>query len=312
MADSLFALADLLKINDTSLAPIDVTDLRNEAPLMSALRYVPATHGTLHNYTKETGAPTVGFRAINAGIFLSKSTDTEVSVTLKVLEFSSQIDKAQADAYVRGGPTALVAREASRHLRAAMFAYEQQLLNGVIEGDSAGFQGLADVLTHSVSTVVDATGTTANTGSSVYALRIGESDVVGVLGNNGVFTLGETTTIKALDGSGKQYPAYYTPGSGHVGLQIGSAYSAGRICNLTADNGKGLTDALIAQLLSTFPASRQPNLLVMNRRSIYQLQKSRTATNSTGAPAPFPTESFGIPILQTDAISNTEALISGT
>ena len=79
---------------------------------------------------------------------------------------------------------------------------------------------------------------------------------------------------------------------------------------LTADTGKGLTDLLIADLLSRFPASRPPTELVMNRRSLMQLQKSRTATNATGAPAPIPTESFGVPIIVTDQISSTEALVS--
>jgi hypothetical protein len=46
----------------------------------------------------------------------------------------------------------------------------------------------------------------------------------------------------------------------------------------------------------------------MNRRSLRQLQQSRTATNSTGAPAPFPTEAFGVPIVVTDALLSTEAL----
>jgi hypothetical protein len=53
-----------------------------------------------------------------------------------------------------------------------------------------------------------------------------------------------------------------------------------------------------------------PTILVMNRRSLKQLQESRTATNATGAPAPFPSEAFGVPILVTDAITNTEALLT--
>ena len=71
-----------------------------------------------------------------------------------------------------------------------------------------------------------------------------------------------------------------------------------------------MTDALLAQLIEKFPAGRGPNYLVMNRRSLRQLQASRTATNPTGAPAPFPSEAFGIPIVVTDAISSTEALLS--
>ena len=49
---------------------------------------------------------------------------------------------------------------------------------------------------------------------------------------------------------------------------------------------------------------------VMNRRSLRQLQNSRTATNPTGAPAPIPDSAFGVPIIVTDAIVSTEALLT--
>ncbi len=80
------------------------------------------------------------------------------------------------------------------------------------------------------------------------------------------------------------------------------------VANLTEGSGKVLTYDLIADLLSQFPSGRQPSILCMSRRSLKQLQVSRTATNATGAPAPFPTEAFGVPIIVTDALTNTEAL----
>ncbi|MBA7711875.1 hypothetical protein ES703_120842 [subsurface metagenome] len=46
----------------------------------------------------------------------------------------------------------------------------------------------------------------------------------------------------------------------------------------------------------------------MTARSLGQLQDSRTATNPTGAPAPFPESAFNVPIFDTTAITNTEAL----
>ena len=89
---------------------------------------------------------------------------------------------------------------------------------------------------------------------------------------------------------------------------MGGAYSVGRIANLTADAGKGLTDDLISDLLSQFPAGMVPTLLVCSRRSLKQLQQSRTATNQTGAPEPFPSDAFGVPLITTDAIIDTEPL----
>lgn len=312
MADDLFALADLLKINDTSLADIEVTDLLNDAPFMSqALMYTPATHGTVHKYTKESAAPVVGFRAANAGRDLDSSEDTAVTATLQILDWSFLADKALADAYVRGGAEGWIAREGRRHLRAALFAYETQLFRGTVGGDASGFAGFADVLDDSDdSMVINAAGTTADTASSVWLVRVNEEDVTGVLGMDGVFDMGESTVIDATDATGKHYPAYYTPGTGYTGVQVGSAYSFARICNLTEDSGKGLTDALVYKALELFPSAKQPTHIVMNRRSRRQLQSSRTATNATGAPAPLPKEVENIPIVVTDAIVSAEPLLT--
>jgi hypothetical protein len=162
--------------------------------------------------------------------------------------------------------------------------------------------------------VVNAAGTTADTASSVWAVRLAVDGVCGVYkGDSAAFQLGDTVTIQSVVNPGtdnKTFPAYYTPGTTWLGLQVGSQYDIGRICNLTADSGKGLTDSLVAQLLDKFPVGFGPTHLLMSRRSLMQLQKSRTATNPTGAPAPFPQESFGYPIIVTDAISDTEELVS--
>jgi hypothetical protein len=95
-----------------------------------------------------------------------------------------------------------------------------------------------------------------------------------------------------------------------MGCVTGGAYTIGRICNLTADSGKGLTDALLSTMYSKFPVDRKPNMIAMNRRSLRQLQQSRTATNATGAPAPFPQNWEGIPIITVETLTETETLLS--
>jgi hypothetical protein len=108
---------------------------------------------------------------------------------------------------------------------------------------------------------------------------------------------------KTGSGSGV-FPAYYVPVTGYGGFQAGSAYSVGRICNIET----ALDPDDLANGLSLFPASRQPNVIVMNRKAMKLLRNSLTATSPTGAPAPFPAEMFGIPIVVTDAVVSTEAV----
>ena len=312
MADDLFALADLLVINDMSIADLEVTDILDDAPLLNLLAADIASNGTLHKYTKETGAPVVGFRAANDGRDLDSSIDTLVTVTLQILDASFLVDAALASAYQRGGAAGLVSREAKRHLRAAMFHAEKQIINGVIN-DSAGFVGLRAATTIDAladTMVVNAGGDTADTCSSVYLLRSTPegNDVTVIAGQGGQIEIGETVSQLATGANSKPYPALWTPMHAYLGLQIGSAQSVGRICNLDFDHT--LTDDMIYQAIAKFPAGRLPTHIAMNRNSLEKLRDSRTATNATGAPAPRPTDVEGIPIVVTDAILNTEAVVA--
>jgi hypothetical protein len=99
-------------------------------------------------------------------------------------------------------------------------------------------------------------------------------------------------------------------------MQIGNENCARRIYNLTADSGKGLTDALLAQLLATFPVGQRPDAIFASRRSVSQLQASRsvvlygagTTRPNQAAVAPYPTEFEGIQIIPTDSILNTDVI----
>lgn len=322
MADDLHAIADLIA-DAFDLADIEVSDLLRTSPFLQALRMEPSSNGTTHKYTKETGAPVVGFRAPNAGRDLDSSEDTLVSLDLKVLDFSWACDVAVANAW-RKGKADYIAREGKRHLAAALMAFERQLINGTLGasdsggaiGSAAGFTGFrnaagCDAVADTM--VVNAAGAVADTISSVWAVRLADDGVCGVYkGDSSAFELLDTNIVPYVVNPGtdnKTFPAYYTGASTWLGMQVGGAYDIGRIANLTASSAP-LTDDLIAALLAKFPIGRKPTHLLMSRRSQRQLQDSRTATTTTGAPAPFPQESFGVPIIVTDAISDTEEILA--
>lgn len=311
MADSFQTLAHLVTINDRNALDDGISDLLDDAPLLSLMAGIEASNGTDHKFLKETTGPTVGFRSVNDGRDNSKSVDTLVTIATKILDATFAADVALADNY-KDGVEAYLDREGLRHLKAAFFKMEQQILGGTVDADSAGFTGLADsadMNALSDDQVVDAGGTTASTGSSCWLIRTRDDAVAAVMGNGGDISM-KDATIQRIDGATGTFSAYYTPIVGYSGLQLGSKFDAARICNLTADSGKGLTDDLISEAVVKFKASRRPNLCIMSRRSALQLQKSRTATNTTGAPAPFATDSFTVPIVVTDGQVDTEELLT--
>lgn len=315
MADDLHVIADLLS-DAFDVAQIEVSDLLKASPFVRLLKMEESSNGVVHKYVKETGAPVVGFRDVNAGRDLDSSDETGVSIDLKALDWTFQCDVLLANGY-RRGKEAYLAKEGLRHIAATLLKFEKQVINGTAGvGDAAGFTGFRQATTVDAladAMVVNAGGTTAATASSVWGVRIAENGVCGVYKGPNGFEMEETVIQQRVVNPGtdnKTLPTYYTPGFAWLGVQVGSAYDIGRIANLTGDSGKGLNDALIYDLLSKYPVGNLPTHLLMSRRSLKQLRASRTATNATGAPAPIPTEVEGIPIVVTDAIADTEALLT--
>ncbi|QDT39731.1 major capsid protein [Stratiformator vulcanicus] len=246
--------------------------------------------------------PSVSFRDANDG------TDTVVGeyenrlVETFILNPRWQCDKAVADSS-EDGPEAYIAEEATVMSNAAFERIATQMYYG---DDPKGFPKLSDSILDSMT--IDAGGTTAGTGSSVYALTFGQQGVQWVMGRGGSITINDVWTETITGQNNKPLTGYVQDMLARIGLQVGNLNGAGRIKDLTEDVGKGLTDDLLADLLGKFRVGYRPDVLLMSRRSLTQLQKSRTATTVTGAPAPTPTEYQGVPIVATDSLLDTESL----
>jgi len=304
-------LSELITINDQNLSDVEgISDLLQGAQIMNALVGDTSSNGTQHKYLKQTAAATVGFREINNGLIHGHSEDTPVSVDLKFLDASFHVDSAYADEF-KMGRDAWLAREANRAIAQAFTVAEAQIINGVANL-ADGFTGLVDAATINAladPTVIAGGGTTDL--SSVYLIRSTSDlrDVVVIVGNEGNISVGDTYQQMIPGADEGLYNAYVTAIGAWLALQVGSIHSLGRVANLDASTN-GLDDDLISQAIETFPSATPPTMLCMNRRSNGQLQRSRTATNPTGAAAPFPDSAFGIPIVLSDGITNAETILA--
>jgi hypothetical protein len=309
MADT-NTLAGLLLLNDARMADVYPTDVLNDAPVVSRIFAMAASQGgTAHKYLRTLTAPGVGFRDISNGIVNAAGSFEEVDVTCKLLDATFTRDKALAIGY-RKGAQAYMDKEGLASLRAAFFALEQAIFTSSVNKQFIGLPGntFYDAITVD-SQVVNAGG---SGGKSVWLLRDADDGVALIAGNDGrVDMAAEDATVQVVQGNGT-YTGLMRSLMGWFGLQTGSKYDAARICNLDGTSGKTLTDVLIAQAIAKFPAARQPKMICMSRTSLYELQASRTAVNPTGAPAPFPVEAFGVPIVVTDAIPENESAINTT
>lgn len=276
--------------------------------------------GTGFKTLVRTGLPTVDFIAASSGIASSKSTFENKHFDCAVLGGRIEVWKSILDAPENGPAEDIKAVEAIGVMEAAMRKVGRQIFYGKTAlGSALGFVGLVNFVDSAM--IEDATGTTPDTASSVYFVKFGPQNVSLVMGKNGTMELGDFRVESLTDSDGNKGPGEVADLASWVGLQQASKNSVVRLKNLTAENGKGLTDALIAKALDKFPSGIMPDAIFMSRRSRTQLRVDRaarvsaaTSTGKTGVIgggsvyAPTPTDFEGIPIIATDSILNTEPI----
>jgi hypothetical protein len=313
---------DLAKANSNDAVAGIIDDLTDVSPELGLFPVEDLGLGQLNYQTlHRTGRPSVVFAHAGEGFTPSKS-------ELKLIDhecfrFGGRIEafKHIADNWKRGGAAGYQAYEAKGVMEAGLKTIGAQIWYGV-STDAKGFPGLKAFTPFGGAFTYNATGTTATTASSVYLVKFGENFVELKAGRarnaGGIIELPDFIIETILDANNKPAWAYTSELSSYLGLQTAAAHSVVRICNLTEDSGKGLTDAKLNAALQLFPANFRPDRIFMSKRSCTQLQTSRTVTlmgMGTTRPnqeliAPRPREYDGIPITESDNILNTDAIES--
>lgn len=247
--------------------------------------------------------------------------------------------------------------QASERIKSDLLKIEKQIIYGTGSGSLKGFPGLKQMTPGSLAanvmamtdtpddadftkTVINAGGSTDNTGSSAYSIRFGTLDcqlvMGGTSGNQELFQFGERR-IQSLapDADKPNELAEHEIGqySGHIGLsvsgfseaeaaQVKSQYSVRRLMNLTAQADKGMDDYKLEKLLLSHPEDKAPSVFVMSYRSGDQWANSRKSTGSvvfvgnqgSGRDGTInrqpkrPTEYEGIPVIYTRSVKNNDAI----
>jgi hypothetical protein len=310
MAYAYLTMLDLAKLNGSDAAVGLIEENINLAPEATVF---PARTiaGTSFKTVQRTALPTSQFRQVNQGVEPTKSTYVNRTVECYYFDGQLEMDVAVAQADEMGEAHAL-GLEADGMVASAIQKIGTQVWYGTSTGDANGFPGAVSVVDSTA--VLDAGGTTADTGSSVFGVRLGEKFVQMVFGRNSVLTIGDWRK-QTITRSSKEMTAWKNSVEGWIGCQWVNKHAVCQLKDATADSGKTVTDAKLAQLLSQLKWT--PDYWFMGRRSLYQLQSSRSPVISSGVPqnvtitpgfAVAPTESNGIPIIVTDSIIATEAL----
>ena len=318
---------------------LDVARLRDNDPVVGLIqenllaapelatfmsRTIP---GTMYQSPVVSGQSKGAFRAANQGVAL-----TNVALEQRITQCFHYENPVELDLAVdtasRGlGVPDLEMIVANQKTLTAMQQIGAQVWNGTAV-DGSGFAGCKQFIPKYTGSSqvagaspiwVDATGTTSGTATSVYAVKFGLNFAHLVWGNDMTFGMSAFIDQQLTDAAGRKYMGRVAAIRAWVGLQLGNIYCAGRIGNITADSGKGLTDTLLGNLIRQFPVGVIPDAIFMSRRSAAQLAQSRPRTGFftpgvvTNTKLTIPVSSYsvsdyeGIPIYRTDQIPDTDA-----
>lgn len=342
MANQLVSLLDISKRKGNDQAVGLLEDTLTYAPELSAIMG-RAVVGTQYK-TCHRGLPTVGFRQPNNGSDTVKGTYRQELRECALIDAQMQSDTAVVKSEGAGsGPEGSVGDvlvdEAQGVIMATYITIGSQVYYGTA-ADANGFIGLNTLMPNlnaaknNNPAVVGAGGTTASVQSSVYLIWENIKGTHFIFGNNeGLAMLPEWRIQQVNGANGKPLTAYVNNLQGWIGFSVNHPNSVGRIANINkGTDTKPLTDDLVAQLLSVIPLQMRAEILsnlntggpnkwgpglklLMNPIVAYGLQASRTKVTGVreedaAAPQPsLPTQSNGIPIVLTDSITNTEAVL---
>jgi len=324
MANALLSLLDITKRSGSDPAIGLLEETTTYAPELTTLMGRPIS-GTLYRATSRT-LPTVAFRNANDGSDTIKSVYSQLLAECFIIDGQIQVDKAVADAEARSGIHVsvgdLLMDEAQAVMAAATITVGAQFYYGT-GADAKGFNGLRSLtsalnVTATGAPVVSAGGTTSSVQTSVYLVWNNIKGCHFVWGNNAGFQMGDFRTQQVLGNNSKPLTAYVSNLQAWIGLAVNHTKSIGRIANCEDATNKRLTDAMGAKLLQYIPIQIQNSgglTWFMNQQAAYQLQFSRSAgtaitSNLPLAFTPTPRDMCGIPIVITNSITNTEAVVS--
>lgn len=265
--------------------------------------------GLMYKTRVLTDFPGAGFRDANDGPDVTKAVYENRLVEAFFFTSRGEVDAQVAMADERGTEVCL-AEDAMVRLKGAFRQLARQFYygtNATYGGHAKGNPGLIDAVP--AANVINGLGDEAVTSSSVWMVKWGPTNLQWMLANGGQFVIEEPRLGDILGTNGQSLTGWITEMRANIGLQIANPAAAlARIRNLTAETDATgqLTDAMLSQCMAKM--SEPPDAIFMPRRSWFALQRSRTATNATGAEAPLPKDYQGVPILISDALSIVEAV----
>jgi hypothetical protein len=320
-------LADLAKRMDPDGSIAKVAELlaqRNQ--ILDLMPWAECNDGSGHKTTVRTGLPTATWRQLNYGVQSSKSTTVQVRDATGMLETYAKIDKALAEL---NGNSAAWRMSEEGPFRESM---NQTVASTIFYGNTATsperFMGFAPRFNDSTAengrNIIKAGGSGSDN-TSLWLVVWGDSTVHGIYpkGSEAGLRMRDLGEDTALDGAGGEYQILRTHYKWDCGLSVRDWRYVVRIANVdvsdltkNAASGADLLD-LMSQALEVVEDLNMGTPAFYGNRTIASflrrqiVNKVASSTLSMGEVLGRKVMMMGeVPFYKTDAILNTEAVVS--
>ena len=329
---------DLLDIEkqknpDGSIAVV-LEQLMELNPMLQDAIAVQCNNGTTHRHSIRTGLPSVAWGKLYQGIPQSKSTYAQVDDATGFVEAMSTIDKRVLD--ISGNPAAIRMNEARGFLEAVAQEVQATMIYGNSNSAPEEFMGLAPRFNSTTAAngnqIIDGGGAGADN-TSIWMVTWAEHACHTIYpgGTMAGIEREDKGEQRVLDASGNPYYVMEELFRQHVGICVKDWRYVVRIANIDVSDMQGGSVDMFALLRKGYwqlENRRHPRggkiCIYANSDVCEALDAQATPTINTGATttsgnirySPSEVEGKeimtyrGIPIRETDAILNTEAVVS--
>lgn len=322
-------LIDVYKLQDGHGNFVPVIEMLMEMnPILEDAIAVECNKGTTHLHTVRTGLPTVTWGKLYQGIPNSKGRTAQVEDTTGFVEGLSTVDQRLLDLSTNEGAVRL--SEAQAYLESMSQEVATKIFYGNSASDPEEFMGLAprfnDTTAANGGQIIDAGGVGADN-TSIWFITWGDNqcNLLYPKGTQAGVQREDMGMQRVTDGSGNAYYAKEEKFTWHIGLAVKDWRYVARIANIDVS-------LMQAGSVALYDFMRKAYYKLQNRRvaggkiAIYcnrdVLEALDALAVNAGASDNFvrlkPMEIEGkevmtyrgIPIRETDAIINTEAVVS--
>lgn len=322
-------LIDIYKQQDGRGQYVPIIEMLAEMnPILDDAIAVECNKGTTHLHTVRAGLPSVTWGKLYQGIPNSKGRTAQVEDTTGFVEGLSTIDKRLLDLSTNEGAVRL--SEAQAYLEAMSQEVATKIFYGNSASDPEEFMGLAprfnDTTAANGGQIIDAGGAGADN-TSIWFVTWGDNqcNLLYPKGTQAGVQREDMGEQRVTDGSGNAYYAKEEKFTWHVGLAMKDWRYVSRIANIDVSNMQAGSVALYDFMRKAY-YKLQSRRVAGGKTAIYcnrdVLEALDALATNAGASDNFvrlkPMEIEGkevmtyrgIPIRETDAIVNTEAVVA--